>query len=97
MGLGKTRQLIIAMTQAEPHAPYLVICPASVKYDWAHEIHLALSEAAVGIVGPDDPPEVGCSGWVSRRRWASGAHLHRSRRKKQHGGTSLAAVDEGVR
>lgn len=64
MGLGKTRQSIIAMTQAEPQGPYLVVCPASVKYNGAHEISLALGHAEVGIVGPDDPPAVGFRGWV---------------------------------
>lgn len=64
MGLGKTRQSVIAMTQAEPRGPYLVVCPASVKYNWAHEIRLALGDAEVGIVGPDDPPAVGFGGWV---------------------------------
>ena len=42
MGLGKTRQSIVAMVEAEPDGPWLVVCPASVKRNWAREIHLAL-------------------------------------------------------
>jgi SNF2 family DNA or RNA helicase len=39
MGLGKTRQSIIALRHAEPVGPYLVICPASLKWNWVREIH----------------------------------------------------------
>ena len=35
MGLGKTRQSVIAMSQSESRGPYLVICPATVKRNWA--------------------------------------------------------------
>lgn len=41
MGLGKTRQAVIALTEAEPKGPYLVVCPASVKRNWAREIETA--------------------------------------------------------
>ena len=35
MGLGKTRQAVLAMTEAAPNGPWLVVCPASVKLNWA--------------------------------------------------------------
>ena len=38
MGLGKTRQAIVALRHAAPAGPYLVVCPASVKRNWAREI-----------------------------------------------------------
>src|SRR4026209_2957526 len=38
MGLGKTRQAIVALGEAAPAGPYLVICPASLKQNWAREI-----------------------------------------------------------
>src|SRR5919106_1002149 len=38
MGLGKTRQAIVALRHAAPGGPYLVVCPASVKHNWAREI-----------------------------------------------------------
>ena len=52
MGLGKTRQSIIAMTEVEPEGPYLVICPASVKRNWAREIEFVFPFAEPVIVGP---------------------------------------------
>ncbi len=38
MGLGKTRQAIVALRHVAPNGPYLVVCPASVKRNWAREI-----------------------------------------------------------
>ena len=38
MGLGKTRQAIVALGEAAPAGPVLVICPASLKQNWAREI-----------------------------------------------------------
>ena len=64
MGLGKTRQSIVAMTAAVPEGPYLVVCPASVKHNWAREIALALDDAEVRIVGPEPPPSADFQGWL---------------------------------
>jgi SWI/SNF-related matrix-associated actin-dependent regulator of chromatin subfamily A-like protein 1 len=50
MGLGKTRQAIIGLHVGEPGGPYLVICPASVKRNWAREIDIALPGAAVQVI-----------------------------------------------
>ena len=50
MGLGKTRQAIIALHVAEPGGPYLIICPASVKRNWAREIEIALPGARVQMI-----------------------------------------------
>ena len=41
MGLGKTRQAIVSLRHAAPGGPYLVVCPASVKRNWAREIEQA--------------------------------------------------------
>src|SRR5206468_12683980 len=38
MGLGKTRQAIVSLRHVAPAGPYLVVCPASVKRNWAREI-----------------------------------------------------------
>ena len=51
MGLGKTRQAIVAMRHAAPRGPYLVVCPASVKHNWAREISIALPTASIHMVG----------------------------------------------
>ena len=64
MGLGKTRQSVVAMTAAVPEGPYLVVCPASVKHNWAREIALALDNAEVRIVGPEPPPSTLFQGWL---------------------------------
>ena len=64
MGLGKTRQSIVALTEAAPAGPWLVVCPASVKRNWAREIAAARPDDAVHVVGPADPPAVGWAGWV---------------------------------
>ena len=66
MGLGKTRQSILALRQAEPLGPYLVLCPASVKWNWIREIRGVDPEAVfVVLSGQEDgaiPP--GFTGWV---------------------------------
>src|SRR5690606_3619306 len=53
MGLGKTRQAIVAMHNAEPEGPYLVVCPAAVKRNWAREIEIVLPGAPVRILDGD--------------------------------------------
>ncbi len=50
MGLGKTRQAIVALRHAAPNGPYLVVCPASVKRNWAREIHIAAPDASTHVV-----------------------------------------------
>jgi SWI/SNF-related matrix-associated actin-dependent regulator 1 of chromatin subfamily A len=54
MGLGKTRQAIVAMREAAPGGPYLVVCPASVKRNWAREIHIVDPSIAVHVMGDPD-------------------------------------------
>ena len=50
MGLGKTRQAIVALRHAAPDGPYLVVCPASVKRNWAREISLAAPGASTHVI-----------------------------------------------
>jgi SWI/SNF-related matrix-associated actin-dependent regulator 1 of chromatin subfamily A len=50
MGLGKTRQAIVALRHVAPAGPYLVVCPASVKRNWAREIHLATPGAVTHVI-----------------------------------------------
>ncbi len=64
MGLGKTRQSIIAMVEAEPEGPYLIICPASIKRNWAREIEIVFPNAEPAIVGPAPLPPTEYNGWV---------------------------------
>src|SRR6476469_241510 len=46
MGLGKTRQAIVSLRHLTPGGRRLVVCPASVKRNWAREI---------AVVAPDSP------------------------------------------
>jgi SWI/SNF-related matrix-associated actin-dependent regulator 1 of chromatin subfamily A len=59
MGLGKTRQAIVALRHAAPGGPYLVVCPASVKRNWAREIDMAAPGATTHIIerGADMPAQ----------------------------------------
>ena len=50
MGLGKTRQAIVALRHAAPNGPYLVVCPASVKRNWAREIVIAAPGASTHVI-----------------------------------------------
>ena len=64
MGLGKTRQSVLAMVEAAPAGPYLVVCPASVKHNWAREIGLALGEVPTHVIGAERCPGPDWRGWV---------------------------------
>jgi SNF2 family DNA or RNA helicase len=63
MGLGKTRQAITALEVEEPAGPYLVICPATVKRNWAREIKIVLPGATVRLLAgaSDSAPLPGAS------------------------------------
>ncbi len=63
MGLGKTRQSVVAMHEAAPQGPWLVICPAAVKLNWAREIGMARPDAEVRVVGPGPVPAPDYRGW----------------------------------
>lgn len=52
MGVGKTLQAIIAAIRV--NLPILVICPASIKVNWAREIIDQDTEAQIQIVDPGD-------------------------------------------
>ena len=77
MGLGKTRQSIIAMIEAEPEGPYLVVCPASVKHNWAREIQVVLPITEPAIVGPGTLPTTDFTGWVIINYELLGKHLEK--------------------
>src|SRR3954467_2019763 len=64
MGLGKTRQAIVSLRHVSPGGPYLVVCPASVKRNWAREIAQAIPGASVRIVEGSGPAPVGDAEWT---------------------------------
>ncbi len=50
MGLGKTRQAIVSLRHLTPSGPRLVVCPASVKRNWAREIAVVAADASVVVI-----------------------------------------------
>jgi len=50
MGLGKSRQSIVALKHLTPHGPFLVVCPASVKRNWAREIEVVAPGASTHVI-----------------------------------------------
>ena len=54
MGLGKTRQAIVALEAAVPDGIILVVCPASLKLNWAREIRCIDPNARIQILGQKD-------------------------------------------
>src|SRR6476646_3488108 len=50
MGLGKTRQSIVSLRHLAPAGPRLVVCPASVKRNWAREIAVVAPDASVLVI-----------------------------------------------
>jgi len=51
MGLGKTRQAIIALKESAPSGVFLIICPASLKLNWAREIKMVDPDARIEVLG----------------------------------------------
>ena len=56
MGLGKTRQSIVSLRHLTPGGRRLVVCPASVKQNWAREIALVAADSAVQVIEGSAPP-----------------------------------------
>jgi SWI/SNF-related matrix-associated actin-dependent regulator of chromatin subfamily A-like protein 1 len=50
MGLGKTRQAIVSLRHLAPAGPRLVVCPASVKQNWAREIAVVTPDASLLVI-----------------------------------------------
>jgi SWI/SNF-related matrix-associated actin-dependent regulator 1 of chromatin subfamily A len=50
MGLGKTRQSIVSLQHLAPTGSYLIVCPASVKRNWAREIELMIPDASIVVI-----------------------------------------------
>src|SRR5688500_10656075 len=74
MGLGKTRQAIVSLRYLAPGGPRLVVCPASVKRNWAREIEVvAPGRSALVIEGsaPVSPP----AEWVILNYDIIGRHI----------------------
>ena len=55
MGLGKTRQAIVSLRHLTPGGLRLVVCPASVKRNWAREIAIVAPESPVLVIEGSAP------------------------------------------
>lgn len=51
MGLGKSRQAIVALNEACPEGCLLVVCPASLKLNWVREIRAVCPDAEIEVLG----------------------------------------------
>jgi SWI/SNF-related matrix-associated actin-dependent regulator 1 of chromatin subfamily A len=63
MGLGKTRQAIVSLQHLAPNGPYLVVCPASVKRNWAREIEHVIPNASLVVIDGRAPMDLSAS-WI---------------------------------
>jgi len=53
MGLGKSRQTVVATRLAAGEGRVLILCPASLRINWEREIRMVYPEAVVGMAGED--------------------------------------------
>jgi hypothetical protein len=64
MGLGKSRQTVVACWLAAAGGRILIACPATLRINWEREIQAVFPGAAVGMAGDDRPAALrGCQ-WV---------------------------------
>lgn len=64
MGLGKSRQTVVATRLIAGEGRVLILCPASLRINWEREIHAVYPKAVVGIVGEDRHATLYGCGWV---------------------------------
>ena len=64
MGLGKSRQAVVATRMAAGAQRVLILCPASLRINWEREIRAVYPKALIGMVGEDRHETLyGCA-WV---------------------------------
>jgi len=74
MGLGKTRQAVVSLRHLTPGGPRLIVCPASVKRNWAREIAVVSADAAVLVI-EGTAPAAPAAEWVVINYDILGRHL----------------------
>lgn len=57
MGLGKTLQVLIWMWMYLDKGPYIVVCPANLKWNWQHEVRMHTGLRAEILEGRKPPAE----------------------------------------
>jgi len=64
MGLGKSRQTVVAARIAAGQGRVLIVCPASLRLNWEREIKMVYPAAVVGMVGEDRMATLHGCDWV---------------------------------
>lgn len=64
MGLGKSRQAVVASRIAAGRGRILVVCPASLRINWVREIQGVFPKGRVGMVGEDRLEMLQACRWV---------------------------------
>lgn len=64
MGLGKSRQTVVAARIAAGQGRVLIVCPASLRLNWKREIRMVYPDAVIGMVGEDRIATLQGCDWV---------------------------------
>ena len=64
MGLGKSRQTVVASRMAAGSGRVLIVCPASLRLNWEREIKMIYPDARVGMIGEDRISTLAGCDWV---------------------------------
>lgn len=64
MGLGKSRQTVVATRLAAGEGRVLIVCPASLRLNWEREILMVYPDAVIGMVGEDRMATLQGCDWV---------------------------------
>ena len=64
MGLGKSRQAVVASRMSAGTGRILIVCPASLRINWTREIQGIFPKDLVGLVGQDRPDLLRACRWV---------------------------------
>lgn len=64
MGLGKSRQTVVASRMAAGKQRVLIACPASLRLNWEREIKMVYPDAVIGMVGEDRMATLQGCDWV---------------------------------
>src|SRR5262245_32320758 len=74
MGLGKTRQSIVSLQHLTPGGRRLIVCPASVKRNWAREIAVVAPDATTLVIDGTSPGSLTAE-WVIINYDILGRHI----------------------
>ena len=94
MGLGKSRQTVVACRLAAGKQRVLIVCPASLRLNWEREIKMVYPDAIVGMLGDDRMATLHGCDWVIGNYERMGGWCVRSTcssRYKVFIGTTMAA------